>query len=351
MLRGAGAAAAGLALGPRSLLARAAAGALASDRILVEAFLRGGADGLSLCAPYAEPEYYAARPTIALPRPRQAGGDSLLDLDGHFGLHPDLAPLLPLWEAGRFAVLQAAGCRGLSRSHFDAQEFVETGTPGVKGTPTGWLDRCLARGDRHTVTSAVAFSPLLPRSFLGPEPVLVSQDLARFDFEAPGWREEAERALRRLYERDKGPMGRTGIAALDAIAVLKRNPRLREEPANGAVYPEGFTGTAFRQAAGVVKAELGTRCIFIDVAGDFDTHANQLFQNRKDYRELAAALAAFDRDLGRAMDRVVVLVTTEFGRTLAEGSGGTDHGSGGVMLLLGGPVRGRRVHGSWAGLA
>jgi uncharacterized protein (DUF1501 family) len=349
LLRGAGAAA-GLAFGPGSLFARAAAAAGAGDRILVEVFLRGGADGLSICPPYAEPEYYAARPTIALPRPRQAGDESLLDLDGHFGLHPDFTPVKALWDAGRFGILHAVG-GGLSRSHFDAQEFVETGTPGVKGTPTGWLQRCLAHGGKPSVTTAFAFAPLRPRSYLGEIPVLVSRDLARFDFEATGWRDEAEEALRRLYAGEKGPIGSLGLAALDAVAVLKRNPRLREAPANGAVYPEGAVGSAFRQAAGVIRADLGTRCIFVDVAGDFDTHANQLSQNRKDYRELALALAAFDRDLGRAMDRVVVLVTTEFGRTLAEGSGGTDHGSGGVMLLLGGSVRGGRVHGRWPGLA
>lgn len=350
-LRGAGAAAAGLTLGSRSLIARAAKAAGPGDRVLVVVFLRGGADGLSVCAPYAEPEYYAARPTIALPRPRQAGAESLLDLDGHFGLHPALAPLKPLWDEARFAVLHAVGGRGVTRSHFDGQEFVETGTPGVKGTPTGWLGRCMARGESHAVTSAVAFSRLLPTSLLGPDPALVSADLRRFGLDAPGLGPEAEQALRRLYGKENSRLGHVGMAALDAMNALKRRPQILGEPAHGAVYPRGFLGTAFRQTAGIVREKLGTRCVFIDADGDFDTHANQLIQNRVDFAELGQALAAFDRDLGRAMDRVVVLVTSEFGRTLAEGSGGTDHGSGGVMLLLGGPVRGGRVHGRWPGLA
>ena len=351
-LRGSGAFALGVALRPDSLLARTARQAAAERNVLVVAFLRGGADGLSLCAPYADPDYYALRPTIALARPRQASGEALIDLDGRFGLHPDLAPLKPLWDSSRFAILHAVGCYGLSRSHFDAQEFLETGTPGVKSTTTGWLDRCLAREPGHPLLAGLSFSALAPRSFLGPEQVLVSRDLDRFDFEAPGWRAEAERELRKLYANEKGPVGDVTRVALDAVRILKRTPQIRERPSNGAVYPEGFIGRAFRQTAAVIRSELGARCIFVDIPGDFDTHANQILQNRKDYRELAPALAAFDRDLGRGMDRVVVLVVTEFGRTAAEsGSLGTDHGSAGAMLLLGGSVRGGRVHGAWPGLA
>jgi uncharacterized protein (DUF1501 family) len=352
LLQDALAAGAGLMAGSGSLLARTARAAPAGDRVLVVAFLRGGADGLSLCAPYGEPEYYALRPTIALPRPRQQARESLVDLDGHFGLHPDLAPLKPLWSDGRFAVLHAVGCPDTSRSHFDAQEFLESGTPGNKGTGTGWLERCLAHKGRRKLTAGVAFSAFLPRSFCGGEPVLVARDLTRLDFEAAGWREEAERDLRRLYAQDQSAVGEVGLAALDEVAILKRTRQLKDGPENGAVYPEGFVGEAFRQAACVIKSDLPTSCVFIDVAGDFDTHANQLDANRRDYHSLAVALSSFDRDLGRAMDRVVVMVVTEFGRAVAEsGSAGTDHGSGGAMLLLGAPVRGGRVHGRWPGLA
>ena len=320
--------------------------------MLLVAFLRGGADGLSLCAPYADAEYPRLRPTLALPRPGQASGGSLVDLDGHFGLHPALAKLKPLWEERRLAVLHAVGCYGLTRSHFDAQEFLETGTPGSRGTSTGWLDRCLLQGDRRSLEAGLALTPQLPRSFHGPQPVLVARDLLAFDFEAPGWRDEAEAALRRLYDHDAGPVGAVGRASLNAVALLKSTRALKDAPANGAVYPDGVVGKAFRQAACVIKSGLQTRCVFVDVEGDFDTHANQSWQNQKDYTELAASLAAFDRDLGARMERVVVMVVTEFGRTAAEnGSLGTDHGSGGALFLLGGPVRGGRVHGRWPGLS
>ena len=184
-MRGASLAALGVGAGPGSLLLRAADMAGSGDRVLVMLFLRGGADGLSLCAPHGEPEYYKQRPTIALPRPGQAGSDSLIDLDGFFGLHPAFAPLRPLYADGRLAVLHAVGNASLGRSHFDAQEFVETGTPAVKGTTTGWLDRCMARTAGDNLLQGVAFSDLAPRAFLGPEPILVARDVARFDFDAP----------------------------------------------------------------------------------------------------------------------------------------------------------------------
>ena len=345
-----GLAALGVGAAPSLLLVRAAAAAGTGSRILVKVFLRGGADGLNLCAPYGESAYYDLRGPIALPRPGATGG--LLNLDGFFGMNPALAPLEGLYREGRLAFVHAVGSYGLSRSHFDAQDFMESGTPGEKATATGWLDRASARIPGNAVTEAVSFSAQQPRSFLGPEPVLVVRDLGAFDLRARNWRTEAETLLRAMYGVEDTAVGRIGTETFDAIDVLQRTPELESPPANGASYPTATVGRALQQAAQIIKAGLGTRCIFVNVTGGFDTHANQLEANANDYRGLGQALAAFALDLGRQLDDVVVMVTTEFGRVAyVNGSQGTDHGSGHCMIVLGGGVVGGRVLGRWPGLA
>jgi uncharacterized protein (DUF1501 family) len=327
-------------------MVRAAQAATAAGKTLVQVFLRGGCDGLNMVVPYGDSEYPFLRGAIALPRAQ------LLDLDGHFGLHPALAPLRPLWDEGRLAFTHAVGSYGLSRSHFDAQDWMETGTPGDKSTSTGWLDRAIAAVPGSEVTQAVAFSAQLPRSLLGPEPVLVAGDLARFDLRARNWRDEAGRALRAMYDTRPDVVGSVGRATFAAIDTLAGNPQVLAPPSNGAAYPNAPVGNSLRQAAALVKARLGTRCIFVNVDGAFDTHANQLAQNDLEFSRLASALAAFARDLGPQLDEVTLFVTTEFGRTAyVNGSAGTDHGSGHCMILLGSGVRGGRVHGRWPGLS
>ena len=245
-LKGAGLAAVGIGLQPSSLLVRTAQAAGAGTRVLVKVFLRGGADGLNLCAPYGEPDYYSLRGPIALPRPGGAG--SLVNLDGFFGLHPDLAPLKPLFDDGRLAFVHAVGNYDLSRSHFDAQDFMESGTPGTKTTATGWLDRAIARIPGEEVTQAVSFSSQLTRSFLGPEPVLVAQDLSTFDLRARGWKPEASSLLRAMYDPREGPIGQVGRETFAAIDVLGRTPAIQSPPANGAVYPNALVGLFSRPA-------------------------------------------------------------------------------------------------------
>jgi uncharacterized protein (DUF1501 family) len=346
-LRGAGLAAVGVGLAPSSLLVRTARAAGAGQKLLVKVFLRGGADGLNLCAPHGDPDYYRLRQGIALPRP--GSSDGVVNLDGYFGMHPELSPLAPLYQDGRLAFVHAVGNPQLTRSHFDAQDFMESGTPGDKQTATGWLDRAIARLPGSEVTQAVSFSSQLVRSFLGPEPVLVAQTLSAFDLRARNWRTEAETLLRAMYEADPTPVGSTGIQTFEAIDTLLRAPT--PPPSNGAVYPTGNVGNALRQAAGLVKIGIGTRCIYVNVTGAFDTHSNQLTNNTNDYRPLGQALAAFGTDLGGLLDDVVLMVTTEFGRTAAvNGAAGTDHGTGYCMIVLGGRVRGGRVLGRWPGL-
>jgi len=346
-LRGAGLAAVGVGIAPSSLLVRTALAASGS-KVLVKVFLRGGADGLNLCAPYGDSEYYNLRRGIGLPRPGQGGG--VIDLDGYFGMHPEFAPLEPFFRDGRLAFVHAVGNPQVTRSHFDAQDFQESGTPGDKQTGTGWLDRAIAQIPGSEVTQAVSFSSQLVRSLLGPEPVLVAQTLTSFDLRARNWRNEAEALLTAMYQSDATKVGSTGLETFEAINTLRRAPT--PPPANGAQYPSGNTGNALRQAAGLIKSGVGTRCIYVNVSGGFDTHSNQLQNNINDYRPLGLALAAFATDLGGVLDDVTLMVTTEFGRTAAvNGAAGTDHGTGYAMMLLGGRVRGGRVLGRWPGLS
>jgi uncharacterized protein (DUF1501 family) len=341
-------------LRPSSFVLRAAEAAQGSgnDNVLVFVLLRGGVDGLGICPAYGDPEYYKARPTIALPKPRTAGSESLIDLDGYFGLHPALSSLMPAWSEGRLAIVHAAGSRQMTRSHFDAQEFLETGTVGIRGTTTGWMDRCLSRVPGSDVMQGVAFSPLLPRAMMGGEPVLVTQDMAEFELHAPSWKQEAESLLREMYGVAPDARGAAGRLAFETLDKLRRRRVVGNRPRNGALYPVTTFGRSLRQAAQVIRARLGTRCIFVNHESKFDTHSNQLPSNQADFREVALALAALHRDLGSDADRVVTIVASEFGRTVAEdGSQGTDHGTGGVMLVMGGPVRGGRVIAKWPGIA
>ena len=346
-LRGAGLAAVGVGMAPSSLLVRTALAASGS-KVLVKVFLRGGADGLNFCVPYGDSEYYNLRQGIGLPRPGQAGG--VVSLDGYFGMHPEFAPLAPFFRDGRLAFVHAVGNPQVTRSHFDAQDFQESGTPGDKQTATGWLDRAIAQLPGTEVTQAVSFSAQLVRSLLGPEPVLVAQTLTSFDLRARNWRSEAETLLTAMYQSDPTEVGTTGLETFEAINTLLRAPT--PPPSNGATYPTGNTGNALRQAAGLIKTGVGTRCIYVNVTGGFDTHSNQLQGNTNDYRPLGQALAAFATDLGGLLDDVVLMLTTEFGRTAAvNGAAGTDHGTGYAMMLLGGRVRGGRVLGRWPGLS
>src|SRR5688572_25057707 len=269
-LKGLGLTAVGVGFGPSPLMVRAAEAARAGSRVLVKVFLRGGCDGLNLCVPYGDPEYYGLRGGIALARAE------VINLDGYFGLNPALGAIKPLYDDGRLAFVPAVGQYSLTRSHFDAQDFMETGTPGDKSTSTGWLDRTIARIPGSEVTEAVSFSTQLPRSYLGPEPVLVAQNLSSFDLRARNWRDEAERLLRSMYEPKQTPVGRMGQETFAAMQTLLRTPEILAAPGNGAVYPAGGTiGNSLRQAAQLIKAGLGTRSIYVNVPGAFDTHSNQ----------------------------------------------------------------------------
>jgi len=349
-LKGAGLAAVGIGFSPSTVLTRAAQAAGIGERVLVQVFLRGGADGLNLCVPHGDASYYGLRPNIALRL-----GAGVHDLDGFFGLHPALAPLADLYSERILALHPTIGNAQLTRSHFDAQDFMDLATPGVRTTREGWIDRVARQIPGEVLTQVVAYASLTPRSLLGTHPDLVTLDISSFAIRAgtgqSAWSSEAEALLREVHAAD-GAVAASGRTVFEAIQTLRVTPSLQAAPANGAVYPAGAAGTGLRMAARFIRSDLGTRCIYVNVPGAFDTHAGQLAGNGAEYPRLAAALVAFRRDLGPLIDNVLVMVTTEFGRTAREnGSAGTDHGFAHCGLFLGGSVRGGRVHGSWPGLA
>lgn len=350
-MKGAGLAAVGLGFSPSTLLTRAAFAAGTGPRVLVQVFLRGGADGLNLCVPHGDSRYYALRPTLGL---RLAEG--VKNLDGFFGLHPALAPLHELYAEGLLALHPTIGNARLGRSHFDAQDFMDTGTPGDKTARDGWLERVARQIPGETLMQMVAFASRAPRAVLGAHPELVTQSLAGFALRAgsgsTAWTPEAESLLRELHVGADDPAYRSGREVFDAVNTIRATPALQAAPSNSATYPDGPVGTGLRQAAQLVRSGLGTRCVYVNVPGAFDTHANQLAGNNAEYPALASALVAFRRDLGSLIDDVLLMVTTEFGRTAAQnGSAGTDHGFAHCGLFLGGSVRGGRVHGTWPGLS
>ena len=322
-------------------------------KVLVCLFQRGAADGLNILVPHGEREYYALRPNIAIPR------NAVIDLDGFFGLHPSLAPLRPLWERGMLAPVTAVGSPSNTRSHFDAQDYMETGTPDVKSTPDGWLNRLLAAEGTCAQCAvhpspfrAVALSPQTPRILEGPAPTIAMSSLADFTIRATG--DDVQR-LEALYRTGNADLIHgTGAESFDAVKMLRAADPQRYAPANGAAYPRSPFGQSLQQIAQLIKAGVGLEIAFADVGG-WDTHVNQggasgqLANRLADFAQAIAALAA---DLGDRMDDVVIVTMSEFGRMAKQnGNGGTDHGHAGALFVIGGRVRGGKVHGRFPGLA
>ncbi len=339
---------------PRVLLRAASAAELSPrGRTLVVLFQRGACDGLNLVVPYADAAYHAARPSIALAPPGRPSG--ALDLDGFFGLHPALEPLLPLWSEGRLAAVHAVGSPDPTRSHFDAQDFMESGTPGRKATEDGWMNRHLQATTEPdgSPLRAVALTPTLPRTLQGRAGAVSLANLADFAV-----RPAAGPAVASGFEGMYGAAVDDALhgAARDAFAAvraLRSAAPARYPPANGAEYPAGPLGNSLRQLAQLLKAGLGVELAFVEVGG-WDHHAGEggaSGQLAGRLRELASALLAFHRDLGPHTDQVLLVSLTEFGRTVREnGDRGTDHGHGSVSLVMGGSTQGGRVHGRWPGL-
>ena len=343
-----------LAAPPRFLF-RVAQASPGRRRVLVAVFQRGAVDGLAMVPPHGDPAYALSRASIAIPAPRQGEAERALDLDGFFAFHPALAPLMPLWERRALAVVHACGSPDVTRSHFDAQDYMETGTPGLKSTPDGWLARAI--GTLPPATSplrAVAMGPALPRALRGSAGAIAMQNVRDFNVRAPAGQPGGAAGFESLYAQGVHDLLHgTGRETFEAVRMLRAADVARIQPAPGAEYPAGRLSQALRQIAQLIKADVGLEVAFADVGG-WDTHVAQgaergQLANR--LREFAAALAAFARDLGDRLTDVVVLTMSEFGRTVAEnGNRGTDHGHATSMVVLGGGVRGGRVYGRWPGL-
>jgi uncharacterized protein (DUF1501 family) len=317
--------------------------------VLVCLFMRGAVDGLNMVVPHGDALYYSERPRIAIPR------SDVVDLDGHFGLHPRLRALKPLWDNKSLAAVHAIGSPESTRSHFDAQDYMESGTPGVKATDDGWLNRYCQHDVEHASTPfrAVAFGPQLPRTLAGSAPSLAIDDLQAFGLRIPQARvrDRLTRAFESLYEgAQTGLLASSGHESFEAIQLLQRANPLQYAPANDAQYPRGRLGRSLLQIAQLIKAKVGLRVAFLDATG-WDTHVNQGSSEGQLaglLDELGAALVAFSTDLGEGMRDVVLLTMSEFGRAVREnGNSGTDHGHATAMLVLGGPVNGGRVLGAW----
>jgi uncharacterized protein (DUF1501 family) len=339
-----------------AFISRTALSARARRKVLVAVFQRGAVDGLNMVVPFSEEAYYAARPSIAIPRPGSRSSDSALDLDGFFGFHPRMAPLQPYFADGSLAIVHACGSHDETRSHFDAQDYMESGTPGVKSTRDGWLNRYLhsREHDEAGPFRAVALTSQLPRSLQGSAPALAISALDQFGIRAGRNTELFSSAFEAEYAAAADALLQpTGSEAFGAVRMLQQKELERYTPANGAQYPRSGFGQAMRQIAQLVKGDLGLEVAFAEVGG-WDHHANegstagQLATRLDDF---ARGVDAFARDLGDAMADVVVVTMSEFGRAVQEnGNRGTDHGHGNAMLVLGGPVKGGRVYGGWPGL-
>jgi uncharacterized protein (DUF1501 family) len=347
---------------PRFLVRTAyAQGTAARPKILIAVFQRGAVDGLSMVVPHGDPSYYSSRGSIAVARPGAGTADTTVDLDGFFGFHPAMAPLKPLWDDKRLAIVHACGSPDTTRSHFDAQDYMETGTPGVKSTPDGWLARGLHATPAGAASPfrAVAMGSQLPRTLRGDVGAVAMGTVADFDVKQDmgrmGGGVNARRGFESLYEEGvRDILHGTGRETFEAVKMLKSANPQRFHPDNGAQYPRGKLGESFKQIAQLIKADVGLEVAFADMGG-WDTHANQgneKGQLAQRLAEFSQSLAALYRDLGDRMADVVVLTMSEFGRTVREnGNRGTDHGHATAMLVLGGAVKGGRMVGRWPGLA
>ena len=323
-------------------------------KVLIAIFQRGAVDGLNMIVPFGDREYYAARPSIAVPLPTVA--DGAVDLDGFFGLHPRLAPLKPLWNSHQLAIVHASGSPDGTRSHFDAQDYMETATPGVKSTPDGWLNRYLHAREHENATPfrAVALAQQLPRALQGTEPAVAMSGIGQFGIRAGSDTVQASFEAEYAAAADR-LLNRTGNEAFDAVRMLKSVDSARYQPEHGADYPRSAFGEALRQIAQLVKADVGLEVAFAE-AGGWDTHVNQgasVGQLAARLDDFSRGIAALAGDLGDAMDDVVIVTMSEFGRAVAEnGNRGTDHGHGNAMMIIGGQnVRGGKVYGRWPGLS
>jgi len=318
--------------------------------VLIVIFQRGGMDGLNAVVPYSDADYYRLRPTLGLPRPGQ-GNTAVVDLDGYFGLHPSLSPLLPLYQAGRLAIVHATGFKHESRSHFECQDRLERATVSTRSITTGWLNRHLSVIGGDANFQAVAVGNAVPGALRGSAPVIGLRSIADFNVQSQSKQHMfLEGALGALHDT-------TDLLALNATQALGSIEELKDEnPAQypvegGAVYPTTSFGGQMKEIAQLIKSDIGLDVATCDIGG-WDHHNNEAPQMVSLLGELANTLVALDKDLGPRMANVTVLTMTEFGRRAYQNaSAGTDHGSAFCTFALGGGVVGGQVYRDWPGLS
>lgn len=333
--------------------------AYGKKKIIVTIFQRGAVDGLNMIVPHGESEYYNLRRNIAVPKPMREGG--AIDLDGFFGLHPALKPLEKFWNEKQLAIIHSAGSPDNTRSHFDAQDYMESGTPGYKATTDGWLNRVFQNNPDKQASPfrAVAMTQQIPRTLMGRYPTVAMTNLQTFAIRAGQYTNSVQGGFEGIWqEQANDRLGETGKETFEAINYLKKANPAQYRPQNGARYPVNQFGNALRQIAQLIKAGVGMEAAFTDTPGlNWDTHANQANGNGSRGQlanllgQFGQGISAFATDLGDQMDDVVIITMSEFGRTAQEnGTRGTDHGHGNAMLILGNSVRGGKVYGDWKGL-
>src|SRR5947207_3221829 len=329
-------------------------------KVLICLFQRGAADALNVVVPFGEEAYYTMRPSIAIPRPVSGAAQAALDLDGFFGLHPSLASFKPLWDNGILAPVHAVGSPSNTRSHFDAQDYMESATPDNKGTRDGWLNRYLAvKGTcdechvagKTAAFRAVSMTPQTPRILEGASPTVAMNSLDEFTVRSTGSQAESIEALYKTGSADV--VHAAGGEMFEAMKILKSANPQKYQAQNGADYPRSPFGQHLRQIAQLIKADVGLEVAFADVGG-WDTHVNQggsTGQLAARLDDFAKSIQALVSDLGDRMADVVIMTMSEFGRTARQnGNGGTDHGHATALFVIGGGVKGKKVYGKWPGL-
>jgi uncharacterized protein (DUF1501 family) len=344
-LKGSAIAMVGVGAAPGWLARAAAAEDGRRKKILVAIFQRGAADGLNMVVPFTEKNYYQLRPTLAVPKPGQTNG--AIDLDSRFGLNPELEPLKALYDKGLLAIVQAVGSPDPTRSHFDAQDFMESGTPGRKSTSDGWLNRALSIEQKPSPVRAISMGPQLPRTLRGNRGAVAINNIKDFQVQD----QEAAGMFETMYAQSNDAQlkgsGKNTFEALKLVETINRQPY---RPGGNAQYPNGRLGQSLQQVARLIKSDAGVEVAFADIGG-WDHHTQEAGRLPPLLREFGQSLAAFAQDMGDRMEDIVVVTMSEFGRTAKENGGrGTDHGHGGLMFAMGGPINGGKIHGPWPGL-
>ena len=329
-----------------------AADANPRKKILVAIFQRGAMDGLNALVPFGEKSYYRLRPSLAIPKPDKTV-NSAIDLTGFFGLHPGLAPLKPIYDAGRLAIIPASGSPDPTRSHFDAQDYMESGTPGRKITSDGWLNRALpSEKQKASPVRAVSMGPQLARALRGSNDAVAISNLNDFQVRDP----QSAVTFENMYSNTLDQvLNGTGRETFEAVKLIESVQKQSYTPAGGAQYPNGKFGQSLMQIARLIRSDVGLEVAFADIGG-WDTHSNEVGaqpavgQLANLLTQFGQGLGAFYQDLGDRMADVSVVTMSEFGRTAKEnGSRGTDHGHANVMFAFGGGIRGK-IYGDWPGL-